>query len=130
MKRGLNCKIIEAGGAFGTVLAGTHPHGEEVRFLEKVSKIKKELIKKGVLRDDDGAYLTWSHEHWHLGHAEILLQFPPTTEAVEAINNFHKDVMQIAIDTRYGVPHEIHGSNHDIFGPHASNYHVWQRRLK
>jgi glycolate oxidase len=123
-------ECFRAGGPFTAVLGGTHPFAEEVHYLEKVAEVKKDLIKKGLFRDDGGKYLTWSHEHGHLGHAEMLLQFHPTPEVVEAMGFLQQSAVKIAVDTRYGVPHHLSGAVHDVIGPHASNYHLWQRRLK
>lgn len=126
-------ECFRAGGAFSAALGGTHPYSEEVRYMEAVSKVKKDLIKKGILRDDDGYYLTWPHENGHIGHAEILIQFRQTPETIEAIMGFSEAAFKMAIDTRYGVPHSLSGmvpDMHDVFGPHVSNYNVWQRRLK
>ena len=123
-------ECFRAGGPFSAALGGTHPFAEEVRYLEAVSKVKKDLISKGLLRDDGGTYLTWSHEHGHLGHAEMLLQFHPTPEAVKAVGDLMQKAVQIALDTKYGVPHHLSGTVHDIIGPYASNYHLWQRKIK
>jgi len=46
---------------------------------------------------------------------------------------FSEAAFKMAIEKRYGVPHSLSGmvpDMHDVFGPHASNYNVWQRRLK
>lgn len=123
-------ECFRAGGPFSAALGGTHPYAEEVYYMEAVSKIKRELIKKGLLRDDGGGYLTWSHEHGHLGHAEMLIQFQPTPEVVKAVGDLHEKAVKIALDINYGVPHQISGELHDMFGPHASNYHLWLRKIK
>jgi FAD/FMN-containing dehydrogenase len=124
-------ECFRAGGSFTAALGGTHPFGEEVRYLEEVSKLKKDLIKKGILRDDGGYYLTWPHEHGHLGHAEILLQFHLTPEVAEAIEGFSGKATKLTTDMHYGVPHMVAGDEaHDIFGPHTMNYHLWMRKLK
>jgi len=123
-------ECFRAGGPFTAILGGTHPFAEEVRYLEAASQVKKGLIKKGLLRDDGGSYLTWSHEHGHLGHAEMLLQFHPTPETVEAVGNLMSEAVKIALDIKYGVPHHLSGAVHEAIGPYASDYHLWQRRLK
>ncbi len=123
-------ECFRAGGPFTAILGGTHPFAEEVRYLEAASQVKKGLIKKGLLRDDGGSYLTWSHEHGHLGHAEMLLQFHPTPETVEAVGNLMAEAVKIALDIKYGVPHHLTAAVHEAIGPYASDYHLWQRRLK
>lgn len=52
-------ECFRAGGAFSAALGGSHPYGEEVHYLQKVAELKKDWIRKGVLRDDGGEYLTW-----------------------------------------------------------------------
>ena len=123
-------ECFRAGGPFSAALGGSHPHAEEVRYLEEVSKIKKELIGKGILRDDGGDYLTWPHEHGHLGHAEMLIQFQPDPEVVKAVRGLLESATKIAVDIKYGVPHQLSGEGHEIFGPNASNYHLWMKRIK
>ncbi len=123
-------ECFRAGGSFTAALGGTRTYAEEIRYLEEVAKIKKELIKRGLLRDDGGYYLQWSHEHGHLGHAEILLQFRPSPEVAEAIQDFHARANQLALDMCYGVSHGADGEAHDFFGPHASNYHIWMKKIK
>ena len=124
-------ECFRAGGAFSAALGGTHPYDQEVYYMEEVSKIKKDMIKKGLLRDDGGAYLTWPHERGHLGHAEMLVQFSTQNpESVKAIGDLHKEAMKIALDSHYGVPHSVGGQLHDMFGPYASNYHLWLKKIK
>jgi hypothetical protein len=124
-------ECFRAGGAFAASLGGSHPYAEEVRYLEEVAKVKKELIKKGLLRDDGGYYLTWSHEHGHLGHAEVLVQFLQSPEVALGLQEFHERSRQIALDIKYGVPHGANGDiANDFFGPHVMNYHLWMRKAK
>ena len=124
-------ECFRAGGAFSAALGGSHPFAEEVRYLEEIAKVKKELISKGLLRDDGGYYLNWSHEHGHLGHAEVLVQFLQSPEVALALQEFHTRARQIALDIKYGVPHGANGDiANDFFGPHAMNYHLWMRKAK
>jgi FAD/FMN-containing dehydrogenase len=54
-----------------------------------------------------------------------------TPEVAEAIGSFNAEATKLAIDLHYGVTHMVAGDEaHDLFGPHASNYHVWMRKLK
>jgi glycolate oxidase len=123
-------ECFRAGGPFTAVLGGSHPYAEEIHYLERAAVLKRELIKKGLIRDDGGSYLSWPHENGHLGHAEMLLQFRPTPETVEALDELSRKAVQLAIDTRYGVPHHLAGFVHDMMGPQVCNYHIWQKRLK
>jgi glycolate oxidase len=123
-------ECFRAGGAFGVVLGGSHPYNEEIRFVKQVVEIKKEWIKKGVLRDDHGGYLTWTHEHGHLGHAETLFQFAKGPEAGEAVKDMIQKGFQIAIDSHYGVTLMVADELHYLFGPHACNYHLWMKKIK
>jgi hypothetical protein len=124
-------ECFRAGGAFTAVLGGSHPYAEEIHYLEKVLEVKKEWIKKGVFRDDGGEYLQWPHEHGHLGHAECLVQFNKGLDAQKAVADLSERAIKIAIDSHYGVPHRVMGTaSHERMGPHASNYHLWMKKLK
>jgi glycolate oxidase len=124
-------ECFRAGGAFSAALGGTHPYAEEVQYMENVSRVKKDLIKQGLLRDDGGDYLTWTHEHGHLGHAEMLVQFSTQNpEALKAIGYFQAEAVNIALNTHYGVPHQASGDRHNMIGPYASNYHIWMKKIK
>lgn len=112
------------------ILGGTHPYAEEVRYLEELAKLKKDLIKRGLARDDGGAYLTWSMEHGHLGHAEMLLYYHSTPEALKAVGQLMQKTVETAIDIKYGVPQQVSGKSHDKIGPYASNYHLWMKKIK
>jgi glycolate oxidase len=124
-------ECFRAGGPFNAVLGGSHPHGEEIRYVENMSQLKNDLIKKRLVRDDGGTFLHWSQEHGHLGHAEMLVQFKPTPEQVKAVQELHGKAFKTALDIHYGVPNHVSGDIfHDMFGPHACNYHLWMRKIK
>ena len=124
-------ECFRGGGAFSACLGGSHPYTEEIHYVEKVLEVKKEWINKGVFRDDGGEYLQWPHEHGHLGHAELLVQFKRGPDAMKAVSDLSEKAMKIAIDSHYGVPHLVMGTaSHNKIGPHASNYHLWMKKLK
>jgi glycolate oxidase len=123
-------ECYRAGGTFTAVLGGTRTFAEEVRYMEECSKRKKELIAMGLIRDDGGDYLTWSHELGHLGHAEMLLQFKATPEVEAALGTLGSMAQRIAIETHYGVPHNKSAHDNEVMGPHACNFHLWMKKLK
>jgi hypothetical protein len=123
-------ECFRAGGTFTAVLGGTRTFAEEVRYMEECSKRKKELIAMGLIRDDGGDYLTWSHELGHLGHAEMLLQFKATPEVEAALGTLGSMAQRIAIETHYGVPHNKSAHDNEVMGPHACNFHLWMKKLK
>ena len=124
------CHRAKGGGAGST--AGTRPVVEEVRYLAKLSEIKKDMIKNGYVWDDGGHFLSWPIEHGHLGHAEMLYHLTGVNpETIAAVKEFGSKQHEIAINTRYGVSQIAMGDDrHNIYGPHACNYHLWLRKIK
>ena len=49
---------------------------------------------------------------------------------MKAVRNLQQEALRIAIDINYGVPRPLFGAVHDIIRPYASNYHLWQRKIK
>ncbi|MCX7912152.1 MAG: FAD-binding oxidoreductase [Dehalococcoidales bacterium] len=101
-------------------------------FIKSCSKFKAKLIEEGSLYDDGTAPFLQSIEHGHMGHGEILARIAVTVknpmEVARAINNGSN---QIAINEHYGVPQHVWSDAlHDLYGPHASNYHIWLRKIK
>ena len=90
------------------------------------------MINKGLVRDDTGGYLQWSHENGHLRHSEILFQFcEENDESSRALKDLNQAGVKVAFDTQYSVPSHVGGDMlHDMFGPGASNYHLWLRKIK
>jgi glycolate oxidase len=114
------------------VLGGSFMFAKEVRFVENLAKVKKQLTDQGLVRDDGTGYICWTHESGHLGHAEMLFQWnenSPKTNSAKM--ELRKRAFDIALETKYGIPGVAMGDGpHDIFGPHVSNYHLWMRKLK
>ena len=82
--------------------------------------------------DDDTSPFTQSFEHGHFGHGELLIRYAPNPVTFKAlIEEFLVRVNQTAIDEHFGVPAHVFGDlAHDMYGPHASNYHLWLRNIK
>jgi hypothetical protein len=114
------------------VMGGSQMFAKEVHFMEKVAQIKKKLTEEGLIRDDDAGYICWTHELGHLGHSEVLCAATEDSPRVaDAKTRIHAEALKIALETHYGVPSGVGGDTlHDMFGPHACNYHLWMRKVK
>jgi len=124
-------ETFRATGTWGGALAGTDIFAKEVYHMEKAALIKKDLIRRGLARDDGGGILVWAQEHGHLGHGEMLLQYSTSPESIKGAVELATGSDRIALDDHYGVPHGIMGNEkHDMFGPYAYNYHLWLKKIK
>jgi glycolate oxidase len=101
-------------------------------FIKTCSKVKEELIKEGVLLDDGTSPFIQSIEHGHMGHGEVLSRISVQVKDPAALNNRINDRSnKITIDQHYGVPQHVWSDAlHDMYGPNASNYHLWLRKVK
>jgi glycolate oxidase len=126
------CFRIKGTRQHSAFLGGSQIYSKEVRLMEELSKIKQKLIDEGLVRDDTAGYISWSHEHGHLGHGEMLFQLnDESPEAMKAKAELRGKGCEIALKTNYGVPSQANGDAlHDMFGPHACNYHSWLRKIK
>ena len=71
-------------------------------------------------------------ENWHGGHCELLVQGinSGSTEAVNEIGQFGKIIQKTLVEGHFGTGYAAGDEEHNYFGPHTSNYHVWMRKVK
>lgn len=94
--------------------------------------MKARLIADGSLYDDGIAPFIQSIEHGHTGHGEVLARVSfrvkdpgKVQRAINAASN------EITIKEFFGVPQHVWSDAlHDMYGPNASNYHLWLRKIK
>jgi glycolate oxidase len=124
--------------SFGGFIGGTYPFGKELRTMAKIAKVKERLMDEGIFHDDGGGYgagiLGWTHELGHLGHGEMLIHTTKDSlspEAAAGLGELSAEAFKVAIETCYGVPGHVWGdAMHEMFGPHACNYHLWMRKVR
>ena len=102
--------------------------------MEKLAQVKARFIEEGIFHDDDAGYIAWTQELGHLGHGEMLIHTTEDTSAPKvaaALGQIQAAGRKLSIDTCYGVPGFVSGDAlHEMFGPHACNYHLWMRKVK
>jgi len=102
-----------------------------IRWAVGAGKAKLPLIEQGLIADDGGGFFGWGVEHGHLGKTEIFCKFSPLNpEAWKAVNKWHQEQVQRALDEKYfaltmGPQEEIDSK----VGPALSNYHLWWYRV-
>jgi hypothetical protein len=101
-------------------------------FIKSCSKVKEAMIKDGSLFDDGTSPFIQSIEHGHMGHGEVLSRISWKAEDPAAVNNkINNASNNIAISEHFGVPQHVWSDAlHDMYGPNASNYHLWLRKIK
>jgi hypothetical protein len=97
-----------------------------IKFLVEISKTKGDLIKKGLVADDDAVYFGWGVEQGHLGKTEIFIGETGHPDSKKAIEEWTKESNMKALDGCYFLPG---GVPLDELGPRVSNYHLWLRKL-
>jgi glycolate oxidase len=103
------------------------------KYMQRLALIKADLMKKGLASKNDSTdpFVLQLVEHGHGGHGEYVFVGEDVPEAFPALMNVIMQTYQMAISGCYGVPTSVWGDRmHDMFGPSASNYHLWLRKVK
>ncbi len=101
-------------------------------FIKSCTKLKAKLIKDGSLFDDGTSPFIQSIEHGHTGHGEILARISlRAKDPRQVARQINMGSNEISIKEFFGVPQHVWSDAlHDMYGPHASNYHLWLRKIK
>ncbi len=61
----------------------------------------------------------------------MLIRYIPNRQNWPEVVDFGNKADKIAIEKHFGVPGHVFGdAEHDKYGPHVSNYHIWLRKIK
>jgi len=125
-------EVFRATGCFGGEVGGTDVFNVMADYIYNTSLLKGDYIKRGLALDDGTVPFTQSFEHGHYGHGELLIRYTPSEETFNALmNGFIVNANKIAVEQHFGVPgHVFSDAQHDFYGPHVMNYHLWSRKLK
>jgi len=125
-------ETMRASGVFGGIVGGTDTVELMTNYIENSLPLKEDLIRQGAVLDDGTDTFVQPFEHGHFGHAELLIRYSPDKpETVQAIGQFMQNATMVALSKCFGVPHHVFGNDaNNFYGPHASNYHHWLRRIK
>jgi glycolate oxidase len=100
-------------------------------FIRSCSKVKARLIADGSLFDDGTSPFIQSIEHGHTGHGEVLARISVRANPTEVGRIINMESNKISITEFFGVPQHVWSDAlHDMYGPNASNYHQWLRKVK
>jgi glycolate oxidase len=101
-------------------------------FIKSCSKVKARLIADGSLFDDGTSPFIMSIEHGHTGHGEVLARISIRVKDPKSVQRvINNGSNEISIKEHFGVPQHVWSDAlHDMYGPHASNYHLWLRKIK
>jgi glycolate oxidase len=101
-------------------------------FIKSCARLKEKLIKDGSLFDDGTSPFIQSIEHGHTGHGEILARISLKAEDPMVVaREINAGSNEISIKEHFGVPQHVWSDAlHDMYGPQASNYHLWLRKIK
>lgn len=122
------------GGNFTTTFGSSAAWDNAVLQALVGDELKERLVNKGLLLDDlkGNAWGGLYEGTGHFGHQEVVVMYDAhRREQVNAAIEFSSDCMDAAVENCLGVgipspPLDFHGR----MGPVASDYHLWQRRLK
>jgi glycolate oxidase len=118
------------GGSLGTV-GGGDVFPMMARFIQVLSTMKADLIKRNLVLDETTNPFVQPIEWGHLGHGECLVRFYPLMPGTSKLEEELSVSNKIAIEEHFGVPQQVWNDKlHDMYGPHACNYHLWLRKIK
>jgi glycolate oxidase len=125
-------EVGRAGGGGMGVVGGTDVFPLMTHYIQELSKLKADLIARGLIFNETTDPFVQSIEHGHLGHGEMLARFSgQVSDPKQVEETIWKVSNQIAIEQHFGVPHQVWSDKlHDWYGPNASNYHKWLRSIK
>ncbi len=95
--------------------------------------LKKEYIDKRLLPNDEGeSIFITSYEHGHYAHCEMPTMYSlDNPESKQAMVKYFDESNEVSLKQHLNFPFFIEGDkNHDQWGPHACNYHIWMRKIK
>jgi len=117
----------------GGTVGGTDLFPLMTKYILHTSYLKEDLIKRGLILDDAIYPFIQSIEHGHTGHGEILIRYAPSSphHIANVQGVLDREANKTAIEGHFGVPHHVWSDAlHDMYGPHASNYHLLLRKIK
>jgi glycolate oxidase len=122
-----------ATGVAGGTVGGTDLFPLMAKFISATTYLKEQLIKDDLILDESSHPFVMSIEHGHQGHGEILIRYTPkgpdSYEKVQGLLN--REANKRAIEGHFGVPQHVWSDAlHDMYGPHAMNYHSLLRKVK
>jgi glycolate oxidase len=124
-------EVFRATGCFGGEVGGTDTYRLMADYITETGKCKDDLIKRGLVYNDGSSPFTQCIEHGHTGHGELLIRYSPNPATWDGLMEFMGKANDIAIKGHFGVPGHVFGDmQHDVYGPHVSNYHVMLRKIK
>jgi glycolate oxidase len=125
-------ETFRVGGLFASVAIQGQRYDLHVKWLEEAAVRKRELMKKGLIVEDDGQQFGWGEEQGHLGHSEIFCRFSPTPESQKAVAEWGLKTNQVGVEGFYAVPFSspMCALPVEAVGPLASNYHILYGKLK
>jgi len=124
-------ETFRATGEHTGIFPGHSELGPIYRLTSRIADLKQDLIAKGLLLDDGAEPFPWTEEHGSMAHAEVLIRYRSSPQTLQGIQWLNEESIRLCLEEPAGVPFFVRGDRlHGIFGPSASNYHVWLRRLK
>lgn len=95
--------------------------------------LKRKYIAQKVIADDrgEGAWLE-PYEHGHYAHTEFPTMYDPTnSDSVHGWVEYAHECDKLSLENNLGQPFFIESDKqHEWYGPHCMNYHIWLRKLK
>jgi glycolate oxidase len=124
-------EVFRATGCFAGEVGGTDVARLMLDYIIETAKEKQILIDQKLIFNDGTPPFFQSTEHGHTGHGELLIRYIPDRRNWPEIIGFVNKADKIAIEKHFGVPGHVFGdAEHDKYGPHVSNYHIWLRKIK
>jgi hypothetical protein len=116
----------------GMLSCSAEPYPLMYKYVGTMVMDKMNLIKRGLARlESADPFVLQLVENGHGGHGEFMVEGYDNPESRKAMETLSNKVIETGVNGCYGVPTSTWGDRlHDMFGPRASNYHLWLRKVK
>ena len=102
------------------------------KYVLSLAPIKADCMKRGlVIEESTDPPVMQLMENGHSGHCELLIRAgAKTPEVAKAMMEFMEIARKTAIEGHFGTTYVMGDKDHDMVGPHTSNYNLWLRMVK
>ncbi len=120
-------------GAFQSTHGGMDTITMALKMAQLNIPLKRQYIAKKVIADDKGEGV-WiaTYERGHMAHCEMPTMYDPTKpESVIGMTEYAHACDEMDLTEHLATPFFVEtDKQHEWFGPHCMNYHLWLRKIK
>ncbi|NVM56108.1 MAG: FAD-binding oxidoreductase, partial [Candidatus Helarchaeota archaeon] len=120
-------------GAFQSTHGGMDTIDVAFKLAQLNVPLKKEYIAQNVIANDEGEGV-WlaTYEHGQMAHCEMPTMYDATNpESIIGMTKYAHACDEMDLKEHLTIPFFVEGDKqHEWYGPHCMNYHLWLRKIK